>query len=157
MTNHLVNKRNLEVMNSVTNPIFTINAVDGRADNHTGAFPYNLSDDLEPGRTGNMKKVLEIWVGARVILTDNLDVDDKLCNGSEGTIIMYIHIRTTVRTAKHGGTVYVKFDHEESNALPEELRECVPIVALSKQFPMHHQEERRGTKMQLDVNANNSR
>ena len=139
MTNHLVNKRNLEVMNTATSTIFTINAVDGRADNHTGAFSYNLSDDLEPGKTGNLKKVLKIWVNARVILTDNLDVDDKLCNGSEGTV-KYIHIRTTISSAKHGGTIYVKFDHEKagnkrkSNALPGELRECVPIVALSKQF-----------------------
>ena len=46
MTNHLVAKRNMEVMNNATNTVFTIHAVDGRADGHTGAFQYNLSDDI---------------------------------------------------------------------------------------------------------------
>ena len=151
MTNHLVNKRNLEVMNTATNAIFTINAVDGRADNHTGAFPYNLSDDLEPGKTGNMKRSLRIWVGARVILTANLDVDDKLCNGSEG-VVKYIHVRTTISSAKHGGTIYVKFDHEKagnkrkSNDLPEELRDCVPIVVLAREFYYAPPRGKRGYK-----------
>ena len=32
MTNHLVGKQNMDVMNNATNTIFTIHAVDGRAD-----------------------------------------------------------------------------------------------------------------------------
>ena len=151
MTNHLVDKRNAEVMDTAVSPIFTIHAVDGRADSHTGAFPYNLSDTLEIGKTGNLKKALNVWVSARVILTDNLDVDDKLCNGTEGTV-KYIHLRTTITSAKHGGTIYVKFDNEKagnkrkSNALPEELRECVPITVIEKEFSYSPPGAKRGYK-----------
>ena len=151
MTNYLVNERNKEVMNSATNTIFMINAVDGRADGHTGAFPYILSDDLDLRLTGQMKKCLKLWVGARVILTDNLDVEDKLCNGSEGTV-KYIHIRTTISSANDGGTIYIKFDNEKSgdkrksNSVPEELRECVPITVKGKRFAYAPKSQRKGQK-----------
>ena len=36
MTNHLVGKRNAEVMSNTTNTIFIIHAAHGRADGHTG-------------------------------------------------------------------------------------------------------------------------
>ena len=106
MTKRLVDKRNTDVMNMATNPIFIINAYDANADTHTGAFRYTLSDDLDPRLTGNLSRTLKIWVGARVMLTANLDVEDKLCNGSEGTV-KYVHIRTTTSSAKDGGTIYI--------------------------------------------------
>ena len=139
MTNRLVNKRNSEVMDQASSTIFTINAYDANADSHTGSFKYTLNDDMDVGKTGNMRKALKIWVGARVILTDNLDVDDRLCNGSEGTV-KYIHLRTTISSAKHGGTIYVLFDDEKagnqrkSNSLPDELQGCVPITVKTKKF-----------------------
>ena len=124
--NHLVSKQNVEVMNNSTNTIFTIHAVDGRADGHTGAFQYNLSDDIDIAKTENLKKILKLWLGARVQLTDKLHVRDKLCNSSEGTV-KYIHICTTNIFAKERGTIYVQFSNEKSgnkrksNSLPEDL------------------------------------
>ena len=65
--------------------------------------------------------------------TDNLDVEDKLCNDSEGTV-KYIHIRTTTGSAKDGVTVYVQYGNEKSgnkkksNSLPEDLQSCVLIL-----------------------------
>ena len=91
ITNHLFGKRNIEVMSNATNTIFTIHAVYGRVDNHTGAFQYNLSDDIDIAKTGNLKKIIKLYVGARVHLTDNLDFEDKLCNGSESTVKIYPH------------------------------------------------------------------
>ena len=70
-------------------------------------------------------------------LTDNLDVEDKLCNGSEGTV-KYIHILTT--TSKDVGTIYVQFDNKKSgkkrksNSLPEELENCVPVLVKARKF-----------------------
>ena len=61
-------------MHNATNTIFTIYAVDGRADDHIGAFQYKLSNDIDSAKTRNLKKILKVWVGARVQLTDNLDV-----------------------------------------------------------------------------------
>ena len=69
-----------------------------------------------------------------------MDVEDKLCNGSEGTV-KYVHIRTTIpSSASDGGTIYVQFDNEKSgdkrkdHSLGEELRECVPITVKTTSF-----------------------
>ena len=104
--NHLLAKQNVEVMNNATNTIFTVHAVHGKEDGQTGTFQYNLSDDIDIKQIENLKEILKLWVGARVQLTDNLDVEDKLCNGSEGTL-KYIHIRTTTSSTKNGGAIYV--------------------------------------------------
>ena len=50
---HMVGKQNVEVMKHATNTIFTLHAVDRRGDSHTGAFQYNLSDDIDITKTGN--------------------------------------------------------------------------------------------------------
>ena len=71
-------------------------------------------------------------------MTDNLDVEDKLCNGSEGTV-KYMHILTTTSCAKDG-TIYVQFDHEKSgkkrksNSLPKEFQSCVLILVKARTF-----------------------
>ena len=84
-----------------------------------------------------LKKILKLLVGLRVQLTDNLDVEDKLCNGSEGTV-KYTHILTT--TSKDVGTIYVQFDNKKSgkkrksNSLPEELENCVPVQVKARKF-----------------------
>ena len=65
ITNHLVDKQNKEVMNNATNTVLKNHAVDGRADDDTGAFQCNLSD-TNIAKTGNMKKILKLWVDARV-------------------------------------------------------------------------------------------
>ena len=80
MKDQLVGKQNVEEMNNATNTIFKIH-VDGGADGHTGVFEYSLSDDIDVSKTGNLKKIIKLWVGARVKLTDNLDVKDKLYKG----------------------------------------------------------------------------
>ena len=55
-----------------------------------------------------------------------MDVEEKLCNDSEGTV-KYIQIRTTTSSAKDGGTIYIQFDNEKSgnkgklNSLTEDM------------------------------------
>ena len=46
-------------------------------------------------------------------LTDNLDVEDKLCNCSEGTV-KYVRICTSTNSAKDGGTIYAQYANEKS-------------------------------------------
>ena len=93
--------------------MFTIYAVDGRANGCKGAFQYNLSDDIDISKLKTWKKILKLLVGAIVQLNDNLDVEDKLCNCSEGTV-KYVRICTSTNSAKDGGTIYTQFDNEKS-------------------------------------------
>ena len=140
MTNHLVGKRNMEVMNNVTNTVFAIHAVDRRADGHTGAFQYNLSDYIDIAKAGNLKKIVKLWIGAKIQLINNLDVEDKLCNRSEGTV-KYIHICNTTCSAKDGGAIYVQFDNKKSgnkrksHSYPEELQCSAPILGKTRKLP----------------------
>ena len=41
---------------------------------------------LKPQKTGNLRKVLHVKVGARLMLTTNIDVSDGLTNGTVGTV-----------------------------------------------------------------------
>ena len=41
---------------------------------------------LKPQKMGNLRKVLHVKVGARVMLTTNIDVSDGLSNGAVGTV-----------------------------------------------------------------------
>ena len=45
-----------------------------------------LDYPLKPQKTGNLRKVLHVKVGARVMLTTNIDVSDGLTNGAVGTV-----------------------------------------------------------------------
>ena len=63
MTNHLVGKQSAERMNNAANTIFIIHDFDGRADDHTGAFQYNLSNGIDIENTENSKAVLKPNLG----------------------------------------------------------------------------------------------
>ena len=87
--------------------------------------------------TGNLPAMLKVCVGARFMLTDNISVNDRLINGSIGTV-KYCNF-----SCNHPllGSIYVKFDDPKAgnslkdNRLRDELKECVPISAVVKQFP----------------------
>ena len=59
-------------------------AFDSKKDHCTELRPIDVS--LKPQKTGNLRKVLHINVGAKVILTTNIDVSDGLTNGAVGTV-----------------------------------------------------------------------
>ena len=71
------------------------------------------------------------------MLTDNISVSDKLINSSIGTIK---HLNK--RSKPLCNTIYVKFDDPKAgNSLKDgrlrgELKECVPITAITKRFPL---------------------
>ena len=59
-------------------------AFDSKKDHCTKVTTIDVS--LEPQKTGNLRKVLHVKVGARVMLTTNMDVSDGLTNGAVGTV-----------------------------------------------------------------------
>ena len=66
--------------------------------------------------TENLESLLNLKIGAKVMLTSNLDIDDRLANGLVGTVkqIKYKNNEVSV--------VYVKFN--DNNAGREAMQSC---------------------------------
>ena len=79
---------------------------------------------------------MKLCVVARVMLTDNISVSDRLINGLIGTV-KHLNRRSKALCS----TIYVKFDNPKAGnflknrRLRGELKECVPITARAKRFP----------------------
>ena len=96
------------------------------------AIPHNIS----LSQTGNLLAELKLCVGARVMLTDNIHVFDRVISGSIGTV-KHLDIRLNSLC----NTIYKKFDDPKAGnsmkdrRLQNELKECVLITARTKKFP----------------------
>ena len=67
----MVGKQNVEVMKHATNTIFTLHAVDRRADGHAGAFQYNLSDDIDITKTETFLQRQEKFLNIGLVSENN--------------------------------------------------------------------------------------
>ena len=108
---------------------------------HTQVPAPSLSD-FDIHKTGNLPGQLKICEGARVMLTYNMDLEDRLINGSTGTVV---HMQMPRASGPLNGVIYVKFDdpnagtsHKNPHFAREILRDCVPIVSSVKTFPYSH-------------------
>ena len=153
VTNNLVNKENDKAMNRFIEEggiMYVFHAKDSKADSRTGAFEVITLDDDCISNTGNLPKQLKICVGTRVMLTDNMDIGDRLINGSIGTVI---HIQSRRLNGTASGTIYVKFDDEKAgnklkdNRLRGELKHCVPVSVIHKEFQYKN---KKGTKIRAE-------
>ena len=79
-----------------------IKAIDSAKDKHTQL--QNLRPSGNKADTGGLVTELHLAIGAKVMLTVNIDVSDGLVNGARGIV------QDTVRTGSEV-TVLVKFDH----------------------------------------------
>ena len=68
----------------IDSEVYTCLAYDSKKDRHTNLVNVNFPDN--PHKTGSLLKVLNVKVGARVVLTTNIDVTDDLTNGAMGTV-----------------------------------------------------------------------
>ncbi len=80
----LVNSHNAAKLVKLGNPVHAIKAIDNAKDKDTqlltlDTVPKKLSE------TGGLWDVLQVAVGAKVMLTVNIKVADGLVNGARGT------------------------------------------------------------------------
>ena len=63
----------------------------------------NINIPDKPSSTGNLAKEVKIKVGARVMITTNIDVSDGLTNGVMGTIVNILKDEDEVNFKDHIG------------------------------------------------------
>ena len=90
----------------IEKPSFTLDATDHVPDRVPDHI-YNRILGQRQSQTGGLASKLTVKVGAKVMLTYNVDTCDKLTNGQIGTIV---HIKMENGMAK---TIYVRFDKPE--------------------------------------------
>ena len=102
-------KRNEAVLNNLPGELYTIEAADKIPD--SCKYPLALieaAQNQKPTNTGGLAKVLKLKIGAKVMLTVNIDIQDRLINGQTGNIR---HIEFAEGTVHK---VYVKFSDEQA-------------------------------------------
>ena len=62
----------------------------------------------KPHQTGNLRKVLQLKVGASIMVTKNIDVSDGLTNGARGTVTNII----TDQNQQKIQAILVQFDNQ---------------------------------------------
>ena len=109
----------------------------GNKEIETNTCFISIPDNIGLSQTANLPAKLKLCVGARVILTDNISVSDRLINGSIGTV-KHLYKKSKPLCS----TIYVKFDDPKAgNSMKDrrlrgELKECVPITDKAKRFPL---------------------
>ena len=143
ITNLRANEENERCVKELGTKVYTINAKDSSRDLETNVLAMSLLDKPIHA-TGNLQSRIKLCVGARVMLSVNLDLTDKLHNGSIGEI-KYIQMPVGGNTLL--GKVYVKFDDPDAGKSRKnnnlrsstiDLSDCVPIQAKGIDFPFWH-------------------
>ena len=132
--NQYCNEWNKKRITSFQGDKYECVAFDSKKDHCTWLTTIDVS--LKPQKTGNLRKVLHMKVGARVMLTTNIDVSDGLNNGVVGTV-KYV---TTEEVTKRVKAILVKFDNTdvrqeaESKSLYEHINSKLYQYLKDKQY-----------------------
>ncbi|CAJ1087262.1 hypothetical protein Bbelb_361660 [Xyrichtys novacula] len=103
-TNKEVDDRNNEHLRKLPTQVFDIKAIDQKKDVQTGIIDINIS--AKPSDTGGLRETVSVAVGARVMVTVNINVSDGLANGVCGTVVGIEHTGNDVHV------LLVEFDSE---------------------------------------------
>ena len=157
VTNADADGRNEKSIQRLPGKLYTCNSRDSCVSDKISIDKIRLS--TKPNDTCNLRAVLLLKVGARVMMTNNIDVGDGLTNGSFGTVV---EIRTKIVNNKEGceheevHTVMVKFDSNKVG-----LKACrktgmkdnraVPIVRYCGEFGVKGRETVRVKRSQFPL------
>ena len=107
--NSPVNEHNKSKLDQLPGPVFQLRATD--------QYPKNVSQNiidkvLSKGRseTGGLDYDIFVKVGAKVMLTNNIDIADRLINGQIGSVVK-VDINQVTRKPT---TIYIKFDDDKA-------------------------------------------
>ena len=131
---------------------FVIPAIDGKRDVSTNLAKVQFSDKKQQD-TGNLIMSFSLKVGARVMITKNINVSDRLTNGVMGTV-KDIVLDTTTAIVK---TILVKFDYESigqeacSVSMYKHIKMSVPTQRKQASFALGEKELCQGTRTQFPL------
>ena len=136
--NHYCDEWNNKRITSFQGDTYECVALDSTKDHYTELTTIDVS--LKPQKMGNLRKVLHVKVGARVMLTTNIDVSDGLTNGTVGTVKYVI----TEEITKRVKVILVELIIEMLDKLAKFKSQykhinskAVPICKTQAIFPVH--------------------
>ena len=136
--NHYCDEWNNKRITSLQGDKYEYVAFDSKKDHCTKLTTIDVS--LKPQKTGNLRKVLHVKVGARVMLTTNIDVSDGITNGTMETVKYVI----TEEITKGFKVVLVEFDKKDvgqeakSKSLYKHINsKALPICKTQAFFPVN--------------------
>ena len=110
MTNRLADLHNRKMIESLGSEIYTIVSKDSARDTATDRCENLVLDkNLDINQTGNLRGILKVCKGTRVMVTVNIDLNDGIANGALGTIMEFRGKKNNMLK----GEIYVQFDFPE--------------------------------------------
>ena len=134
MTNYLADQESKGRIVHFDSEIFNIRVVDSQIDLIIGTCSVLVNETVSLNSNAKLPTVLKIRVGARVIVTNNLDISDRLISGKMGKVL-YMDVK---RDTPLIGRIFVKFEDPKAvNSrkdvrLRGELKEFVSVTAETK-------------------------
>jgi ATP-dependent exoDNAse (exonuclease V) alpha subunit len=129
--------RNEKMLNNLDGPLYISRAIDSTDDNGVvGKLSEKVTD------TGNLEEILLLKTGARVIMTNNVDVTDGLTNGAYGTVCAFITNNDDKDTDENIiKMVLVRFDSKNvgvkamaRSQYRDTYPDCVPVSRIEVSF-----------------------
>ena len=137
LNNYLACQGNEACICKLDSEVILFKTQDSNKDIETNTCSISITDNIGLSKTANLPAKLKLCVGARVMLTDNISISVRLIEGSSGTAKHLV-----IRSKPLRSTISVKFDDlKAGNSLKDirlhgELKDCVPIIARAKRFPL---------------------
>ena len=86
LNNYLAGEQTNSSVHKLDSEIVAFKAQDSKIDTETNTCSIAIPDNISLSQTGNLPGELKLCVGARVMLNGNINIFDRLINGSIGTI-----------------------------------------------------------------------
>ena len=117
-----VDEHNNKHLQQLSGPVFTLKAVDQYPPNVT---KQDIDRVLSLGRsdTGGLDAEIQVKENARVMLTTNIDINDRLINGQIGTIVKIAIKQNTNKPS----VIFIKFDDPRAGV--DAMLKCTDIYA----------------------------
>ncbi|CAG2202192.1 unnamed protein product [Mytilus edulis] len=111
-----VDQHNTKMLSTSKEPMEILKAIDKKPHDLKKINPKN-----DPRFTGGLPDEITVAVGAKIMLTRNVDVSDGLVNGAQGTIKMIIKRRNNSSTISNVVALLVQFDDANTGSNARKL------------------------------------